>query len=107
MISDWSQNVHKTIRYRSEVIKTADSAASGRNKKKGSRNKKNKKMMDLADLTGPYPIVSPGKKALSLNQTQKITNLLLKYGLKSTNQVIARVTLSSKDSLRFVREPKI
>ena len=47
--------------FRSEVIKTADSADSGRNKKKGGRNKKNKKMIDLADLTGPYPIVSPGK----------------------------------------------
>ena len=33
-----------------------------KNKKKGGRNKKNKnKMMDLSDLTGPYPIVSPGK----------------------------------------------
>ena len=47
--------------FRSEVIKTADSTDSGRNKKKGGRNRKNKKMIDLADLTGPYPIVSPGK----------------------------------------------
>lgn len=51
---------------RSEVIKTADSAASGRNKKKGGRgNKKNKKMIDLADLTGPYPIVSPGTREMA------------------------------------------
>ena len=47
---------------RSEVIKTAGSSASMKNKKKGGRNKKNKnKMMDLSDLTGPYPIVSPGE----------------------------------------------
>ena len=50
------------IHFRSEVIKTAGSSASIKNKKKGGRNKKNKnKMMDLSDLTGPYPIVSPGK----------------------------------------------
>ena len=50
------------ILFRSEVIKTAGSSASIKNKKKGGRNKKNKnKMMDLSDLTGPYPIVSPGE----------------------------------------------
>ena len=50
------------IHFRSEVIKTAGSSTSIKNKKKGGRNKKNKnKMMDLSDLTGPYPIVSPGK----------------------------------------------
>ena len=50
------------IHFRSEVIKTAGSSTSIKNKKKGGRNKKNKnKMMDLSDLTGPYPIVSPGE----------------------------------------------
>ena len=67
------------IHFRSEVIKTAGSSASIKNKKKGGRNKKNKnKMMDLSDLTGPYPIVSPGKlmgKGVLKNSKERVVVL--------------------------------
>ena len=62
------------VQFRSEVIKTADSTASGRNKKGGKgghhrKGGKNKKVMDLAELAGPYPIVSPGKRYCTYTHT--------------------------------------
>lgn len=67
------------IHFRSEVIKTAGSSTSIKNKKKGGRNKKNKnKMMDLSDLTGPYPIVSPGElmgKGVLRNSKERVVVL--------------------------------
>ena len=72
------------IHFRSEVIKTAGSSTSIKNKKKGGRNKKNKnKMMDLSDLTGPYPIVSPGElmgKGVLKNSKERVGPLVSQRG---------------------------